>query len=99
MDKLNIEKFDFSGAPADLYLHPRKKGWSHGQVRHLRFPSGAEAVQHAIEVQSALELASTFVEVDDIRVGALDIRALYESDRYPLERHVRANSSERSLNE
>jgi hypothetical protein len=79
-----MDQFSFE-EPADLFVgshHPR----SRNPVKYLRFKSGAEAIRHAVEMQSEQQLAGTYVEVGDIRVGVDEIRALYESSRYPLPR-------------
>jgi hypothetical protein len=54
-----------------------------------RFPSGAEAIRHAMEVLSPDMLGGTVMESGDKRFGAADICGLYESSEYPLPRMQR----------
>ena len=83
-----MEDFNFE-APADLFVGSRHIR-SRKAVKYLRFKSGAEAIRHAVEIQSPDELAGTFVQVDDVRIGAVEIRALYESQHYPLPRGLQS---------
>ena len=79
-----MEHFDFH-EPADVFIGGGRLG-KRSWVAHRRFPSGAEAIRFAIELQSADKLAATVVEVEEVRLGAAEIRSLYESADYPLPR-------------
>jgi hypothetical protein len=52
-----------------------------------RFAQAAEAIRHAIEKLPPKVLAGSSIEVKDRRYSAAQIRALYESERYPLSRN------------
>jgi hypothetical protein len=72
-------------APAEVFVGRGR----HGQrlkMNYRRFLTGAEAIQHVIEVQPADMLAGTVVEVDEVRFNADAIRDLYERLDYPLPR-------------
>ena len=75
-----MKEFDYS-APAELFA-------AHGQsgLRYRRFTKSAEAIRYAMEKLPAAALPATSLEVDDHQYGAAQIRALYDSDRYPLPR-------------
>ncbi len=79
-----MEQIDFT-APADMFtaIGP---GMRNRAVKFRRFSSGAEAIQFAIEGQDGKLLCGTVIEVDDQRLLAADIRALYDSDKFPLPR-------------
>jgi hypothetical protein len=56
------------------------------RLRYRRFPHAAEAIRYAIEnLPRKLFLASS-LEVNDERYNAVQIRALYDNERYPLTR-------------
>jgi hypothetical protein len=56
----------------------------HPGFRYQRFAQAAEAIRHAIEKLTPRVLAGSSLEVKDY--NATQIRALYESERYPLTR-------------
>jgi hypothetical protein len=56
-------------------------------MRYQRFAQAAEAIRHAIEKLPAKLLAGTSLQVNDQRYNARQIRALYESECYPLRRN------------
>jgi hypothetical protein len=58
-------------------------------VTYRRFSSGAEAIRFTIEDLSSAELKGTVLEVNERRFDAIEIRGLYDSDAYPLERKRR----------
>ena len=72
-------------APAELYssggIGARKR-----PVNYRRFPSSAEAIRFAVEELPQIMQRGTVMEVGDDRFEFDDIRALYESDKYPLAR-------------
>ena len=55
-------------------------------MTYRRFESGAEAIRFAIEELPAEVLIGTVLEVNEERFNAADIRKLYESRAYPLQR-------------
>ena len=65
-----------SAAAADLFS-PRI-GATRGPLVYTRFASAMAALQFAIERLSPASLSGTFLEVEDERYGAVDIRRLYE---------------------
>jgi hypothetical protein len=71
--------------PAEVYATdgkgPRKR-----PVSYRRFASGAEAIRFAVEQLPQIMQRGTVMEVGEDRYEFADIRALYESDRYPLQR-------------
>jgi len=76
--------FDYS-ASAELFPR-RAAGGVTTQIGYRRFSSAAEAILFAIEVLPSTLLRGTFLEVDDLRLGAEEIRLLYEHDEFPLRR-------------
>jgi hypothetical protein len=79
-----MEHFNFN-EPADVFVGEGRLG-KRSRMAYRRFPSGAEAIRYAIELQSADKLAATVMEVEEVRFGAAEIRSLYESADYPLPR-------------
>jgi hypothetical protein len=75
-----MSSFDYS-APAQLFAAHGRAG-----LRYRRFSKAAEAIQYAVEKLPGGALLATSIEVDDERYDAKQIRALYESDGYPLAR-------------
>jgi len=72
--------FDYR-ATAELFTAQHRS-----RVRYQRFARAAEAIRYAIENLPAKDLAGTSLEVNDARYNATEIRALYDSRRYPLAR-------------
>jgi len=76
--------FDYS---ADAEFFPRRRsGRVTSHVGYRRFASAADAIQFAIEVLPPKLLTGSFLEVNDERLGAEEIRELYDDDRFPLPR-------------
>ena len=80
-----MEKFDF-GAPAELFPSRNRKVAS--KIRYRRFEKAAEAIRFAVEELPEPLLLGAYIQVDEQRLGHMDIRALYESERYPLKKRV-----------
>lgn len=79
-----MEHFNFD-EPADVFVGGGRLAKKQ-PMAYRRFPTGAEAIRYAIELQSADMLVTTVVEVDEARFGAPEIRSLYEGADYPLPR-------------
>ena len=86
--------FDYT-ALAELYP---ARSWkrSVGRVTYKRFEVAAEAVRFAIEELPSEFLLGTYLEVEEERFDARQIRSLYESKDYPLPRGL-AGSGEPKL--
>jgi hypothetical protein len=72
------------GAPAELFPSRGKAGKSRN--RYERFDTAAEALRFVMERMPAPALLGTYMEVEEARFGAQEIRYLYESAAYPLSR-------------
>ena len=78
-----MAKFDFS-APAELF--PSRNRKVKQTIKYRRFDKAADAIQFAIEQLPPPLLLGAFIQVDEERLGHMDIRDLYESADYPLAR-------------
>jgi hypothetical protein len=79
-----MSDFDYR-APAEVFAC-RSRGSSPRPVTYRRFESGAEAVRFAIEELPSDVLFGTVLEVNEQRFDAAQIRKLYDSKDYPLQR-------------
>ncbi len=79
-----MNNFDYA-APAEVFAC-RSRGSSPRPVTYRRFDSGAEAIRFAIEELPSDVLFGTVLEVNEERFDAAQIRKLYESNAYPLQR-------------
>jgi hypothetical protein len=79
-----MNDFDYA-APAEVFAC-KSRGSSPRPVTYRRFDSGAEAIRFAIEELPSDVLFGTVLEVDEQRFDAAQIRKLYESKAYPLQR-------------
>jgi hypothetical protein len=75
-----MSEFDYT-APAELFAAHGRSG-----LRYRRFTKSAEAIRYAVEKLPAAALSHASLEVQDHRYRAAEIRALYDSRRYPLGR-------------
>jgi len=79
-----MSTFDYT-ASAELFAAKGRSG-----LRYLRFARAAEAIRYAVETLPPKVLSGTSLEVNDERYNATQIRALYESQRYPFARNAPA---------
>jgi hypothetical protein len=77
-----MSAFDYN---AEAELFP-SRGVRRHPVGYRRFTRAAEAIRFAIEELPAQALAGAWLEVDEERFDAAEIRRLYERADYPLER-------------
>lgn len=75
-----MDKFDYS-VPAELFPSRNRKIAS--RVKYRRFDTAADAIRYAVEELPEPLLLGAFIEIEDNRLGHKDIRALYESERFP----------------
>ena len=75
-----MSEFDYN-ASAELYVAAGRSG-----LRYRRFPSAADAIRFAVERLPAATFPSSMLEVEERHYDAKQIRALYDSDSYPLPR-------------
>jgi hypothetical protein len=79
-----MANFDYA-APAEVFAC-KSRGSSPRPVTYRRFASVAEAIRFAIEELPSDVLFGTVMEVNEERFDAGQIRKLYESKAYPLQR-------------
>lgn len=77
------DKIDFN-APAELF--PSRNNKIAKKVKYQRFGRAAEAIRFAVEELPEPLLLGAYIEVNETRLGHKDIRALYESENFPLKR-------------
>jgi Arc/MetJ-type ribon-helix-helix transcriptional regulator len=77
-----MSEFDYT-ASAELFISAGRSG-----LRFRRFASAADAIRFAIEKLPANALSSARLDVEDQQYDDKQIRGLYDSDRYPLTRHI-----------
>ncbi|HKY94085.1 MAG TPA: hypothetical protein VJL84_02220 [Kiloniellales bacterium] len=75
-------------ALAELFV-PKSGRFRNAPLTYKRFERAADAVRYALEEVPPEKLASAFLEVEDERFDSKGIRALYESEDYPLPRRAR----------
>ena len=83
----DLNGFDY-GAPAELFPNRGRAGKS--RIKYKRFDTAAEALRFVMESLPAPALLGAFLEVEEARFGAEEMRHLYESAAYPLSRPVGA---------
>jgi hypothetical protein len=80
-----MNTFDFS-APAELFPSRNRKIPS--RVKYRRFDKAAEAIRFAVEELPEPLLLGAYIQIDEQRLGHKEIRALYDSERYPLRKRA-----------
>ena len=80
-----MDKFDFN-APAELFPSRNRKVTN--KVKYRRFDKAADAIRFAVEELPEPQLLGAYIQIDEQRLGHQDIRALYESEGYPLKKRA-----------
>jgi hypothetical protein len=80
-----MDGFNFA-SPGELYYPKPSALRHHHGVNFRRFSTAAEAIRFAIENIPAPILQGCYMEVDGLRYDANQLRELYESVEYPLQR-------------
>jgi hypothetical protein len=78
-----MNAFDYS-APAELF--PSRNRKVANKVKYRRFDEAAEAIRFAVEELPEPLFLGAYIQIDEDRLGHKEIRALYESERYPLKK-------------
>jgi hypothetical protein len=78
-----MDTFDYA-APAELF--PSRNRRVASKVKYRRFDKAADAIRFAVEELPEPQLLGAYIEVENGRLGHKGIRALYESEAYPLKR-------------
>jgi hypothetical protein len=86
-EALAMVQFDF-GAAAELFP-ARRRSFGRQSFGYKRFSEASQAIRFAIEDLPPECLAGAFLEVEEQRYGSDDIRRLYQSAEYPLNRRDR----------
>lgn len=81
-----IDNFPFE-EPAEIYATPGA-GARKRPMSYRRFSKSAEAIRFVIEELPQLVQRGTVMEIGDDRYELADIRALYDSEGYPLTRET-----------
>jgi hypothetical protein len=76
--------FDYEASAELFFGHPGMR--SRSKVGYRRFPHASTAVQFAVEQLAPAMLNGTFLEVNENRFNAAEIRSLYEHQDFPLAR-------------
>jgi hypothetical protein len=80
---LVVDKFDYN-APAELF--PSRNRKVANKVKYRRFDRAVDAIRFAVEELPEPLLLGTCIEINEERLGHKDIRALYDSEDYPLKK-------------
>jgi hypothetical protein len=83
-----LQKLDLS-APAELF--PSRNRKIANKVKYRRFDHAVDAIRFAVEELPEPLLLGAYIEINEERIGHKDIRALYESEGFPMKKAVGAN--------
>ena len=84
--RLSITMTEFNyNMPGEFYSR-KTQGMKPSGLTYQRFDTVAEAIRFAIENLPSAALGGCLLEADGERFGAKELRALYASPRYPLQR-------------
>jgi hypothetical protein len=78
--------FDY-GTKADLFVSRRALS-RQKPLEYKSFQFARDAIRYAMEQLSPERLGGICMEIDERRYGSDEIRTLYESEAYPLERRA-----------
>ena len=78
-----MNKFDYT-APAELF--PSRNRKIANKVKYRRFDHASEAIRFAVEELPEPLLLGAYIEINESRLRHKDIRALYESEGFPLKK-------------
>jgi hypothetical protein len=81
----DLAGFDYN-ATAELFLNRSRAAKS--RPRYERFETAAEAVRFVVEGLPAAVLPGAYLLVEEVRFGVEEIRYLYDSAGYPLQRAI-----------
>jgi hypothetical protein len=84
--QLEREMMHFDYGAAAVLFPQRQRTSMMGAARYMRFVAAAEAIRYAVEEIPASSFRGTFLEVNEERFDANEIRRLYDSAEYPLSR-------------
>lgn len=84
--------FNYS-APAELFPARNRKFAS--RLKYRRFDRAADAIRFAVEELPEPLLLGAYIEINEERLGHKDIRALYESDTFPLKKTVKQSGADK----
>jgi hypothetical protein len=90
---LSPTHFDYSAA-AEIYPS-RARNSRRNPVGYRRFESAAEALRFAIEQLPIESLSGAYLEIGEDRYDAREMRALYDSADYPLQRSSPVSGAKR----
>ena len=77
--------FNYS-APAELFPARNRKFAS--RLKYRRFDRAADAIRFAVEELPEPLLLGAYIEIEEARLGHKDIRTLYDSADFPLEKRA-----------
>jgi len=83
---LNHSDFNYSAA-AELF--PARNRKTPSRIKYRRFDRAADAIRFAVEELPEAQLLGAYIQVDEERLGHSDIRALYQSDGFPLRKDAK----------